>query len=176
MPPPSSSPHDTIHEDLGMYKTKPPLDPMDQFFTAMRNLKSRAGTSSAIFAPAQHADMYMRACKIESYEEDGEVYNQEKLLVRPRDRIFMKEHVSGKFVFGKPFLTTAQLFKRPFPLRQLYNWYMTASSLGVMNITFEIPGNAFYSRARIGSIDFEDLWFMLHPKWLDMNLLVVFCL
>jgi hypothetical protein len=32
-------------------------------------------------APAQHADMYMRACLIESYEGDGEVYNQEKLLV-----------------------------------------------------------------------------------------------
>jgi hypothetical protein len=44
----------------------------------------------------------------------------------------------------------------------------------VMNITIEIPGNAFYSRARIGSIDFEDLWFMFHQKWLGINLLVVF--
>jgi hypothetical protein len=34
-----------------------------------------------------------------------------------------------------------------------------ASSLGVMNITFEIPGNTFYSGATIGSINFEDLWF-----------------
>jgi hypothetical protein len=31
----------------------------------------------------------------------------------------MKEHVPKKFVFGKPFLTSAQLSKRPFPLRQL---------------------------------------------------------
>jgi hypothetical protein len=53
---------------------------------------------------------------------------------------------------------------------------MMASSLGVMNITFEILGNAFYCGARIGSTDFEDLWFMFHQKWLNMNLLVVFYL
>jgi hypothetical protein len=34
---------------------------------------------------------------------------------------------------------------------------MMVSSLGVMDITFEIPENAFYSGARIGSINFEDL-------------------
>jgi hypothetical protein len=28
--------------------------------------------------------------------------------------------------------------------------------LGVINIAFEIPGNAFYSGARIGSINFKD--------------------
>jgi hypothetical protein len=39
-------------------------------------------------APAQHAETYMRACEIESYEEDGEVYNRDKLLVRPYDLIF----------------------------------------------------------------------------------------
>jgi hypothetical protein len=96
--------------------------------------------------------------------------------VRPHDPVFMKEHVPKKFVFGKSFLTTAQLSKRPFPLRHLHNWYMTVTSLGVMNITFEILGNTFYIGARIGSIDFEDLWFMFHQKWLDMNLLVVFYL
>jgi hypothetical protein len=174
MPPPSSSPHDTIHEDLGLYKTKPRSDLMDQFFAAMRNLKSPVGTSSVMSAPAQH--VYMRACEIESYEEDGEVYNREKLLVRPHDPIFMKEHVIEKFVFGKPFLTSAQLSKIHFPLRRLHNWYMMVSSLGVMNITFEILRNAFYSGARIGSINFEDLWFMFHQKWLDMNLFIVFCL
>jgi hypothetical protein len=162
MPPPSSSSYDTIHEHLALYKTKPRLDPTDQFFAAMRNLKSPLGTSSAMSALAQHAEMYMRACKIESYKEDGEVYNQEKLLVRPHDLIFMKEHVTEKFVFSKPFLTTAQLSKSPFPLRRLHNWYMMVSSLGVMNITFEIPGNTFYSGARIRSINFEDLWLMFH--------------
>jgi hypothetical protein len=48
---------------------------MEQFFVAMRNLKSPHGTSSAMSAPAQHVDTYMRACEIESYEKDGEVYN-----------------------------------------------------------------------------------------------------
>jgi hypothetical protein len=176
MPPPSSSPHDTIHEDLGLYKTRPHLDPTDQFFVAMRILKSSMGTSSAVSAPTQHADMYMRACEIESYEEDGEVYNREKLLLQPYDLIFMNEHVPKKFVFGKPFLTTAQLSKRPFSVRRLHNWYMMASSLGVTNITFKISGNTFYSGARIASIDFEDLWFMFHQKWLNINLLVIFCL
>jgi hypothetical protein len=75
MPSPSSSLYDTIHEDLALYKTKLHSDPMDQFFAAMRNLKSPTETSSAMSALAQHAESYMRACKIESYEEDGEVYN-----------------------------------------------------------------------------------------------------
>jgi hypothetical protein len=141
----------------------------------MRNLKSLPGTSSVMSTPAQHAYTYMRACKIESYKEDGKVYNQEKLLARPHDPIFMKEHVLEKFLFGNPFLMTAQPSKRPFPLRRLHNCYMTVSSLGVMNIRFEIPRNSFYSGARIGSADFEDLWLMFHQKWLDMNLLVVFC-
>jgi hypothetical protein len=61
---------------------------------------------------AQHAKMYMRA-----YEEDGEVYNRDKLLVRPHDPIFIKEHIPKKFVFGKPFFMSVQLFKRPFSLR-----------------------------------------------------------
>jgi hypothetical protein len=104
---------------------------------AMRNLKSQVGISSAMSAPAQH--VYKRACEIESYEEDGEVYNREKLLVRSHNPIFIKEHVPEKCVSRKPFLTTVQLFKRPFPLRRLHNWYMMVSSLGVTNITFEIP-------------------------------------
>jgi hypothetical protein len=107
MPPPSSSPYDTIHEDLALYKTKTHSDLTDQFFAAMRNLKSPPGTSYAMSAPAQHAETYMRACEIESYEEDGEVYNRDKLLVRPDDPIFMKEHVPETFVFGKPFLMIA---------------------------------------------------------------------
>jgi hypothetical protein len=50
-------------------------------------------------APAHHVETYMRACEIESYEEDGEVYNREKLLVRPHDPIFMKEHAPICFVW-----------------------------------------------------------------------------
>jgi hypothetical protein len=64
----------------------------------MKNLKSWPGTSSTMSTPAQHAETYMRACQIESYEEDGEVYNRDKLLVRPYDLIFMKEHVPEKFM------------------------------------------------------------------------------
>jgi hypothetical protein len=100
--------------------------------------------------------MLQRACEIESYEEECEVYNREKLLVRPHDPIFMKEHVPENFVFGKSFFMSTQLSKIPFPLRRLHNWYIT------VNITFEISGNAFYSGGRIGSIDFKDLWFMFH--------------
>jgi hypothetical protein len=124
-------------------------------------------------APALHAQSHMWAYKIESYEEDDEVYNREKLLVRPNNLIFMKDDVPVNFVFGKPFFTSAQLSKRPFSLKRLHNWYVTSSSLGVRNITFQISGNTFYSGARIYFIDFEELWFMFHQKWLDMNVLVV---
>jgi hypothetical protein len=50
-------------------------NPTDQFFEAMKNLKNPSGTSSTMSALAQHRETYMRACEIESYEEDGEVYN-----------------------------------------------------------------------------------------------------
>jgi hypothetical protein len=61
-----------------------------------------------------HAQTYLRASEIESYDEDGEVYNREKLLVRPHDPIFKNEYVPKKFVFGTPFMMTTQLPKRPF--------------------------------------------------------------
>ena len=174
-PPPEQdhppSPYNTIHQELALYKPNTRSDPTNKFFEAMKNPKR-----PAMSAPEERAQSYTRASEIESYEEDGEVYNREKLGVRPNDPIFMKDDVPEGFVFGKPFLTSAQLSKRPFPLRRLHNWYITASSLGVRNITFKVPGNAFYSGERIGSIEFEDLWLMFHQKWLDMNLLVVWCL
>jgi hypothetical protein len=52
MPPPSSSPYDTIHEDLGLYKAMTHSDPTNQFFVVMKNLKSPPGTSSAMSATA----------------------------------------------------------------------------------------------------------------------------
>jgi hypothetical protein len=85
--PPLSSPYDTIHEDLALYKIKTHSDPTNQFFATMKNLKSLPGTSSAMSRPAHHAETHMRACKIESYKEDGEVYNRDKLLVRSHDPI-----------------------------------------------------------------------------------------
>jgi hypothetical protein len=75
LPPPLSSPYDTIHEDLALYKIKPHSDLTNQFFASMRNPKSPMGTSSAMSTPTQHVETYLRACKIESYEEYGEVYN-----------------------------------------------------------------------------------------------------
>jgi hypothetical protein len=54
MSPRSSSPYNTIHEDLALYKTKPRSDPTDKFFAAMRNLKSPQGMSSAMTTPTQH--------------------------------------------------------------------------------------------------------------------------
>jgi hypothetical protein len=75
MPLPSSSPYDTIHVDLALYKTKPRSDPTDQFLATMRNLNSLTETSSAMSTPTQHAETNMRACEIESYKKDGEVYN-----------------------------------------------------------------------------------------------------
>jgi hypothetical protein len=102
------------------------------------------------------------AAKIGSYEEDGEVYDREKLGLRLDDLVFMKHEVPEQFEFGKPFLMSVKLSKRYFPVRRLHNWYMIASSLGVTNITFQIPGNAFYSGARLGSIEKQDLWLMFH--------------
>jgi hypothetical protein len=47
---PPSSPYDTIHQDIALYKTMSHSDPMNQFFEEMKNLKSPPGTSSAMSA------------------------------------------------------------------------------------------------------------------------------
>jgi hypothetical protein len=133
---------------------------MNKFFEEMKKQKM-----STLSAPAQQAKSFLTAAEIGSYEEDGEVYDREKLGLRLDDPVFIKHEVPEKSEFGKPFLTSVELFKRHFPVRRLHNWYIVASSLGVTNIIFQIPGNAFYSGARLGSIEWEDLWLMFHRKW-----------
>jgi hypothetical protein len=44
-------------------------------------------------APAQQAKSYPTTFEIDSYEEDDEVYDREKLGLRPNDLIFMKHDV-----------------------------------------------------------------------------------
>jgi hypothetical protein len=66
---------------------------------------------SILSAPAQQAKSFLTATEIGSYEEDGKVYDREKLGLRPDDPIFMKHEVPEKFEFGKPFLTSVKLFK-----------------------------------------------------------------
>jgi hypothetical protein len=51
------------------------------------------------------------AAEIGSYEEDGQVYDREKLGLRPDDSVFMKHEVPEKFKFGKPFLMSVELSK-----------------------------------------------------------------
>jgi hypothetical protein len=168
---PPSSPYNIIHQELDLYNPSTRSVPTNKFFEVMKKQKM-----STLSTPAQHAKSFLTAAEIGSYEEDGEVYDREKLGFRPDDPVFMKHEVPKKFEFGKPFLTSVELFKRHFPVRRLHNWYMIASSLGVTTITFQILGNTFYSGARLGSIEWEDLWLMFHRRWLDMNILVVWCL
>jgi hypothetical protein len=160
-----------MHQELDLYNPSTHSDPMNKFFEVMKKQKM-----STLSAPVQQAKSFLTAAEIGSYEEDGKVYNREKLGLRPDDLVFMKHEVPEKFEFGKPFLMSVELFKRHFLVRRLHNWYMVASSLGVTNITFQIPRNAFCNGARLGSIEWEDLWLMFHRKWLDLNLLVIWCL
>jgi hypothetical protein len=45
---------------------------------------------STLSTPVQQAKTYLTAAEIGSYEEDGEVYDREKLGLRPDDPVFMK--------------------------------------------------------------------------------------
>jgi hypothetical protein len=66
---------------------------------------------STLSAPAQHAMSFLTGFEIGLYEEDGEVYDREKLGLRPDDPVFMKHEVPEKFEFGKPFLMSVELSK-----------------------------------------------------------------
>jgi hypothetical protein len=103
---PPSSPYNTIHQDLGLYKENTHSNPMNKFFEVMKKQNM-----SAMSALTQQAKSYPVASKIDSYEEDGEVYDREKLGLGPNDPIFMRHEVPKNFEFGKPFLTSAELSK-----------------------------------------------------------------
>jgi hypothetical protein len=66
---------------------------------------------STLPAPTQQAKSYLTVAKIGSYEEDGEVYDREKLGPRPDDLVFMKHEVPKKFEFGNLFLMSVELSK-----------------------------------------------------------------
>jgi hypothetical protein len=66
---------------------------------------------STLSAPAQHAKSFLTAAEIGSYEEDGEVYDRQKLGLRLDNLVFMKHEVPEKFEFGKSFLTSVELSK-----------------------------------------------------------------
>ncbi len=103
---PPSSPYNTIHRELDLYNPSTRSDPTNKFFEVMKKQKM-----STLSAPAQQAKSFLTAAEIGSYEEDGEVYDREKLGLRPDDPVFMKHEVPEKFEFGKSFLTSVELFK-----------------------------------------------------------------
>jgi hypothetical protein len=103
---PPSSPYNTIHQELDMYNPSTRSDPTNKFFEVMKKQKI-----STLSAPAQQAKSFLTVAEIGSYEEDGEVYDREKLGLRPHNLVFMKHEVPKKFEFGKPFLTSVELFK-----------------------------------------------------------------
>jgi hypothetical protein len=79
---------------------------MNKFFEVMKKQKM-----STLSAPTQQAKSFLTTTKIGSYEEDGEVYDREKLGLRLDDPVFMKHEVPEKFEFAKPFLMSVELFK-----------------------------------------------------------------
>jgi hypothetical protein len=103
---PPVSPYNTIHQELDLYNLNTYSDPTNKFFEVIK--KQKMSTLSTL---AQQAKSFLTAAEISSYEEDGEVYDREKLGLRPDDPVFMKHEVPGNFKFGKPFLTSVELSK-----------------------------------------------------------------
>jgi hypothetical protein len=103
---PLSSPYNIIHRELDLYNPSTRSDPTNKFFEIMMKQKM-----STLSAPAQQAKSFLTAAEIGSYEEDGDVYDREKLGLRSDDPVFMKHEVTEQFEFGKPFLMSVELSK-----------------------------------------------------------------
>jgi hypothetical protein len=103
---PLSSPYNIIHRELDLYNPSTRSDSKNKFFEVMKKQNM-----STLSAPAQQAKSFFTTAEIGSYEEDGEVYDREKLGLRSDDPVFMKHEVPEQFEFGKPFLTTVELSK-----------------------------------------------------------------
>jgi hypothetical protein len=82
------------HNPLGIrpLQVKYSFRPTNKFFEVMKKQKM-----SAMSSPVQQAKSYPTASKFNSYEEDSEVYDREKLGLRPNDLVFMKHDVPKKF-------------------------------------------------------------------------------
>jgi hypothetical protein len=93
---PPSSRYNTIHRELGLYNPITHSDPTNKFFEVMKKQKM-----PTLSAPVQQDKSYLMVAEIDSYEEDGEVYDREKLGLRLDDPIFMKHEVPKNFEFGK---------------------------------------------------------------------------
>jgi hypothetical protein len=100
---PPSSPYNTIHRELDLYNPSIHSDPTNKFFEVMKKQKM-----STLSTPTQRAKSFLTAAEIGSYEEDDEIYDREKLGLRPDDPVFMKHEVPEKFEFGKPFLMSVE--------------------------------------------------------------------
>jgi hypothetical protein len=103
---PSSSPYNTIHWELDLYNPSTHSNPTNKFLEVMKKQKM-----STLSAPTQQAKSFLTVAEIGSYEEDGEVYDRQKLRLKPDDPVFMKHEVPEKFEFSKPFLTSVELCK-----------------------------------------------------------------
>ena len=115
----------------------------------------------------------------ETWEEDGETYTRESCFVKRGVPVYKKEDVPPKYEFGKPFMTTVQLSKQPFPLRRMHEWYMLASTkYELSNVTFCVPEDAFWSGAENSrrAFFFEDLRALFYRERLEVNLLLIWCL
>jgi hypothetical protein len=99
-----------------MYNPSTCSNPTNKFFKVMKKQKM-----STLSAPVQQTKSYLTTDEIGSYEEGGEVYDQEKLELRPDDPVFMKHEVPDKIEFSKSFLMSVELSKRHFPVRRLHN-------------------------------------------------------
>jgi hypothetical protein len=89
-----------------MYNPSTHSDPTNKFFEVIKKQKM-----TTLSAPAQQAKSYLTTTEIGSYEEDGVVYDREKLGHRPDDPVFMKHEVPENFEFDNPFLMSVELSK-----------------------------------------------------------------
>jgi hypothetical protein len=71
---PPSSPCNIIHQELDLYNPSTHSDPTNKLFEVMKKQNM-----STLSAPAQQAKSFLMTAKIGSYEEDGEIYDREKL-------------------------------------------------------------------------------------------------
>jgi hypothetical protein len=77
---------------------------------------------------------------------------------------------------ARPLLTLKKLRKVPAGIKRLHDWYMRASSVGIVAISVHIPDHAFIGSDQKAFLAFEDMWLMMNLQKLDVQLVTLFAL
>jgi len=87
-------------------------------------------------------------------------------------------NVPNDYVPGRPILPWTLLDKIQWTIKRFHDYYMRAVHAGIHAISVDIPAEVFATgkEKRKAFVTFEDMHLLLNYRWLDVQLITIWCL